>query len=126
VGRAGAHRTDDRHVGDCGQGDYGAELASDSGFASVLSVLHETECAPGRHSLSVVALGRNGEATRIAGELLYLPQESAEEARVAPPEAQEKPRRRDPKRTFAGVREGRLERKEPRRPGAGRVESEVC
>jgi len=76
-------------------GDYGAGVALDSGFASVL---HETECEPGRHPLSVVALGRNGEATGIAGELLCLPQESAEAARVAPPEAQEKPRRRDPER----------------------------
>jgi hypothetical protein len=74
--------------------DYGPKVASDAGF---VSRLHSSECGHGPHSLTVVALGQNGEAVGIAGEIVCPESADAENTvvRVAWQEGLEKPRRRD-------------------------------
>jgi hypothetical protein len=76
-------------------GDYGPEVAFDAGF---VSRLHGSECEPGRHSVSVVALGENGEAVGVAGEVVCRPTPSDTEkaaVQVAWRDDLEEPRRRE-------------------------------
>lgn len=76
-------------------GDYDREVALDSGFTSLLL---DDECGPGSHSLTVVALGHNGEAIGVTCEFLKRPESPGAEARPTRREDLAKPRRRDPER----------------------------
>lgn len=52
-------------------GDYGAAVAGEAGF---VLPLHATELPPGRHSLSVVATARDGQAVGMEGDVICLPE----------------------------------------------------
>lgn len=66
-------------------GDYGDEVAVGAGFASRLD---ESLCPPGRHSLVVVAVARDGRAVGVEREIV-VPGESAPSSAAATPGAPE-------------------------------------
>jgi SAM-dependent methyltransferase len=59
---------------------YGADVAAEAGFTLRLD---STECTPGRHSLSVVAIGTGNDAVGVAGDLLCRPEPVEEPAPTA-------------------------------------------
>jgi hypothetical protein len=61
---------------------HGIEIAAEAGFALRL---HPSECPPGRHSLSVVALGRDGGTQGVQGELVCGSAEATPEDAVGSP-----------------------------------------
>ncbi len=73
----------------------GSEVAGAAGF--VLS-LHPSECPPGRHRLTVVAVGRNGRSVGVEGDVVVPPRSSPAAPRPGEPAAVEWIEDRDPPR----------------------------
>ena len=82
--------------------EHGSEVALNAGF---VSRLQGAECTPGRHSLTVVALGPDGAAAGVQGEFVARPSVAGDgELEIAWRDNLERPQQRDGKRDPADER----------------------